>query len=258
MKRVKNILLLFPPPPQDSPYYELARSWKVDIYFANLVEIQGLLLSEFREQGISPLDYNTYIFAGKQAIDHFFRLMQEMRLEIPPDSRFLCVGEAIAQHLFQFIPGAMRRRTYAQAQTLADLIPYMRKHPQAKYLYVGGGVAPLQFFEEAARYNLSVGTIRVYNVSYVPLPDSLKRKRFSVVGFPSVTSVIAWKRLYPDYRQEGTDILVFGLDTKRMAESEGLQVTDYAPREGIGSFLGLLTEYLRNQATRSRGGVSSE
>ncbi|MCS6895406.1 MAG: uroporphyrinogen-III synthase [Bacteroidia bacterium] len=258
MKRVKNILLLSPPPPQDSPYYELARSWKVEVHFANLVEIQGLSLAEFREQGISPLDYNTYIFAGKQAIDHFFRLMQEMRLEIPSDSRFLCVGEAIAQHLFQFIPGAMRRRTYTQAQTLSEFIPYMRKHAQSKYLYVGGGVAPLQFFEEAARYNLSVATIRVYNVSYVPLPDSLKRKRFAVIGFPSVTSVIAWKRLYPDYRQGSTDILVFGLDTKRMAESEGLRVTDYAPREGVGSLLGLLTEYLRSQSNRNKGTIASE
>ncbi|MDW8014785.1 MAG: uroporphyrinogen-III synthase [Bacteroidia bacterium] len=247
MKRSKNILILMPPPPADSPYYELARSWKVEIHFANPIEIQGLTLAEFREQGISPLDYNTYIFAGKQAIDHFFRLMQEMRLEVSPESRFLCVGEAIAQHLFQYITGAMRRRTYAQAQTLSDFIPYMRKHPTAKYLYVGGGVAPLQFFEEAARYNLTLGTIRVYNVLFVPLPESLRQKRFSVVCFPSVTSVLAWKKLYPNYKQGRTDILVFGLDTKRIAESEGLRVSDYAPRQDIGSLLGLLTHYLRTR-----------
>lgn len=257
MKRVRNVLILLPPPPPDSPYYELARLWKVEIHFANIVEIQGLTLAEFREQGISPLDYNSYIFGGKQAIDHFFRLMQEMRLDIPSDSRFLCVGEAIAQHLFQYIPGAMRRRTYAQAQTLSDFIPYMRKHPQAKYLYVGGGVAPLQFFEDAAQYDLTVGTIRVYNVSYVPLPEALRRKRFSVIAFPSVTSVLAWKKLYPAYQQGSVDILTFGLDTKRIAESEGLRVTDYAPREGIGSLLGLLTEYFRFHSPR-KGALSSE
>lgn len=257
MKRVRNVLVLLPPPPPDSPYYELARSWKVDIHFANIVEIQGLALAEFREQGISPLDYNTYIFTGKQAIDHFFRLMQEMRLDIPADSRFLCVGEAIAQHLFQYIPGAMRRRTYAQAQTLGDFIPYMRKHPQAKYLYVGGGVAPLQFFEDAGRYNLTLGTIRVYNVSYLPLPETLRRKRFSVIAFPSVTSVLAWKKLHPAYQQGAVDILTFGLDTRRIAESEGFQVADYAPREGVGSLLGLLTEYFRSRAAR-KGSLTSE
>lgn len=258
MKRVRSILILHAAPPPDSPYYELARSWKVEIYFANPVDIHGLTLPEFREQGVSPLDYNTYIFAGKLAIDHFFRLMQEMRLEVPADSRFLCVGEAVAQHLFQYIPGAMRRRTYAQAQTLLDLIPYMRKHPHSKYLYVGGGIAPLQFFEEAARHNLSVATIRVYNVSYVPLPPNFRRKRFSVICFPSVTSVLAWRKLYPNYKQNATDILVFGLDTKRMAESEGFQVTDYAPRDGIGSLLGLLTVYLRERGSQKNVVISGE
>lgn len=258
MKRVRNILVLLPPPPPDSPYYDLARSWKVEIHFANLVEIQGLTLPEFREQGTSPLDYNAYIFTAKQAIDHFFRLMQEMRLEVPADSRFLCVGEAIAQHLFQYISGAMRRRTYSQAQTLNDLIPYMKKHPQAKYLYVGGGVAPLQFFEEAARHNLSVATIRVYNVSYTPLPASLRRKKFSVIAFPSVTSVLAWKKLYPTYQQGDTAILTFGLDTKRIAENEGFQIYDYAPREGVGSLLGLLTQYLRAHMGHTKSSSSSE
>lgn len=251
MKRIRNIFIALPPQPADSPYYELARYWKVELFFANLVEIQGLSLAEFREQQISPLDYNAYIFSGKQAVDHFFRLMQEMRLELPADSRFLCVGEAVAEHLFQHIPGALRRRTYAQARTLEELIPYMRKHPGIRYLYVGGGVAPLRFFEEVEAYRLSVSVLRVYQIRYVPLPETMRRKRFSVLCFPSVTSVMAWKKLYPSYEQRDTAILVFGRDTVRQAESEGLQVTDYAPRGEMNSLLGLLSNFLRTHLGRS-------
>ncbi|MCX7605683.1 MAG: uroporphyrinogen-III synthase [Bacteroidia bacterium] len=250
MKRVRNIFIALPPQPPDSPYYDLARSRKVEIFFANLVETQGMSLAEFREQGISPLDYNAYIFAGKQAVDHFFRLMQEMRLDIPADSRFLCVGEAVAQHLFQYIPGALRRRTYAQARTLDDLVPYMRKHAQSRYLYVGGGVAPLQFFAEAGKFQIPVATVRVYHVRYLPLPEALRRKRFSVLCFPSVTSVLAWKHLHPTYQQGDTAILVFGQDTLRIAEAEGFRVTDYAPRGEITSLLGLLSHFLRTQGNR--------
>lgn len=251
MKRIRNVLIALPPQPADSPYYELARFWKVELFFANLVEIQGLSLTEFREQQISPLDYNAYLFSGKQAVDHFFRLMQEMRLEIPADSRFLCVGEAVAEHLFHYISGAMRRRTYAQARTLEELIPYMRKHPTLRYLYVGGGVAPLRFFEEAGAHRLSVSVLRVYQVRYVPLPETMRRRRFSVLCFPSVTSVMAWKKLYPTYEQGDTAILVFGRDTARQAESEGLRVTDYAPRGEINSLLGLLSHFLRTNLGRS-------
>ncbi|MCS7162510.1 MAG: uroporphyrinogen-III synthase [Bacteroidia bacterium] len=252
MRRVRNILITLPPPPSDSPYYELARVWKVQIYFANIVEIQGMTLAEFREQNISPLDYEAFIFSGKQAIDHFFRLMQEMRLELPKESRFLCVGEAVAQHLYNYIPGVLRRRTYAQAHSLTELIPYMRKHAQYRYLYVGGGIAPLQFFEEAARYHLSVATVRVYNVKYLPLPEALRRKKFSVICFPSVASVLAWKALYPNYKQGDTAVLVFGSDTLRVAENAGIRVLDYAPREHIASLLSLISHFLQQQAQRAR------
>lgn len=251
MKRIRNIFIALPPQPPDSPYYDLGRFWKVELFFANLIEIQGFSLPEFREQGISPLDYNAYIFSGKQAIDHFFRLMQEMRLDLPGDSRFLCVGEAVAEHLFQYIPGALRRRTYSQARTLEELIPYMRKHMNSRYLYVGGGVAPLQFFTEVEASRLSVAVLRVYQVRYVPLPETMRRKRFSVLCFPSVSSVIAWKKLYPTYQQGDTAVLVLGRDTARQAESEGLQVTDYAPRGEISSLLGLLSHFLRKTLGRS-------
>jgi hypothetical protein len=54
MKRIRSIFVATAPPPPDSPYYELARQWKVEIVFANLIETQGYTLSEFREQGLSP------------------------------------------------------------------------------------------------------------------------------------------------------------------------------------------------------------
>lgn len=258
MKKVRSIFIALPPQSPDSPYYELARAWKVELYFASLVETQGMTLAEFREQGISPLDYNAFIFAGRQAVEHFFRLIREMRLEVSPESRFLCIGEAVAQHLFQYIPGSMRRRTYAQARSLDDLVPYMRKHIGLRYLYVGGGVAPLQFFEQAAQHRLQVSSVRVYHVRYLPLPEPLRRKRFSVLCFPSVTSVMAWKHLYPRYQQGQTAVLVFGQDTLRIAQAEGIQVTDYAPRGEVASLFGLLGQYLRMQlepsSSRPKGG----
>lgn len=256
MKKVRRILIALPPPPSDSPYYELARTWKVELHFANLVDIQPMSLAEFREQDISPLDFNAFIFSGKQAVDNFFRLMREMRLDIPADSRFLCTGEALAQHLYQYIPGAMRRRTYAQARSLNDLIPYMRKHAQNKYLYVGGGIVPPSFLEEATRYHLSVRVLRVYHLRYIPLPLELKRKRFFALCFPTVSSILAWKTLYPTYVQRDTAILVYGHDTRRIAEEEGFRVTDYAPKSGIDSLFALLGHFLKTYHESRRSSLT--
>ncbi len=247
MKRIRSIFIATAPPPADSPYYELARTWKVDIVFANLIETQGYTLPEFREQGLSPLDFQGFIFSSKQAVDHFFRLMSEMRLELPPESRFLCTGEVVGQQVYQHVQGAMRRRIYAQASSLLGLIPYMRKYPDLKYLYVGGGAAPLQFFEDVQRYKLSVATVKVYHVHYVTLSPALKRRRFSVLCFPTPTSVMGWFHNHPRFQQRNTLILVYGEDTQRVAESYGLKIHDYAPRPEAPSLLALLRHLLRSQ-----------
>jgi uroporphyrinogen-III synthase len=247
MKRIRSIFVATAPPPPDSPYYELARQWKVEIVFANLIETQGYTLSEFREQGLSPLDFKGFIFSSKQAVDHFFRLMAEMRLELPAESRFLCTGEIVGQQVYQYVQGPMRRRIYAQATSLLGLIPYMRKYPDIKYLYVGGGAAPLQFFEEAQRYKLDLSTVKVYHVHYVALPPALKRRRFSVLCFPTPTSVMGWFYNHPKFQQKGTLVLVYGEDTQRVAEGYGLKIHDYAPRAEVPSLLALLRHLLRSQ-----------
>jgi len=247
MKRIRSIFVATTAPPADSPYYELARTWKVEIVFANLIEIQGYTLPEFREQGLSPLDFQGFIFSSKQAVDHFFRLMAEMRLELPPESRFLCTGEIVGQQVYQYVQGGMRRRIYSQANSLLGLIPYMRKYPDLKYLYVGGGAAPLQFFEEAQRYKLNLSTVKVYHVHYITLPPALKRRRFSVLCFPTPTSVMGWFHNHPKFQQKDTLVLVYGEDTQRIAESYGIKIHDYAPRPEAPSLLALLRNLLRTQ-----------
>ncbi len=247
MKRVRSIFVATASPPADSPYYELARTWKVELVFANLIEIQGYTLPEFREQGLSPLDFQGFIFSSKQAVDHFFRLMAEMRLELPPESRFLCTGEIVGQQVYQYVQGGMRRRIYSQANSLLGLIPYMRKYPDLKYLYVGGGAAPLQFFEEAQRCKLNLSTVKVYHIQYISLPPALKRRRFSVLCFPTPTSVMGWFHNHPKFQQKDTLVLVYGEDTQRIAESYGLKIHDYAPKPEVPSLLALLRNLLRTQ-----------
>jgi len=248
MKRIRSIFIATTPPASDSPYYELARNWKVTLVFANLIETQGYSLAEFREQGLSPLDYSGFIFSSRQAVDHFFRLMTEMRLELSGESRFLCTGEVVGQQVYQYVQGPLRRRIYAQANSLMGLIPYMRKNPLLRYLYVGGGAAPLQFFEEAQRFQLEIATVKVYHVHYVALPAEIKRRRFSVLCFPTPTSVKGWFHNHPKFQQKDTLVLVYGEDTQRVAEAHGLLIHDYAPRPDIPSLLALLRHVLRLQS----------
>ena len=76
---VKSILISQPSPTdQNSPYFRLAKKWNIKIDFRKFIQVEGVNLNEFRKQGLNPLDFTGIIFTSKVAVDHFFRLINEI------------------------------------------------------------------------------------------------------------------------------------------------------------------------------------
>ena len=104
IKPVKSILISQPPPSdENSPYFRLAEKWGIKIDFRKFIQVEGESLNEFRKQGINPLDFTAIIFTSKVAVDHFFRLINEMRIEMPPETKYFCVSEATSKYLQKYI-----------------------------------------------------------------------------------------------------------------------------------------------------------
>ena len=97
MLKIKKILVSQPKPTSDkSPYFDIATKYNVQIDFKPFIKVEGLNLQEFRSQRIEVLDYTAVIFTARTAIDHFFRLCDEMRITIPETMKYFCVSEKIA------------------------------------------------------------------------------------------------------------------------------------------------------------------
>ena len=89
-----------PKPTSDkSPYYDLASKHGVEIVFRPFIKVEGLTAKEFRQQKVSISDHTAVIFTAKTAIDHFFRLCEEMRITIPVTMKYFCTSETIANYL---------------------------------------------------------------------------------------------------------------------------------------------------------------
>ena len=79
---IKRILVSQPQPTSEkSPYFDIAKNYDVEIVFRPFIKVEGLTSKEFRQQKISILDYTAVIFTARTAIDHYFRLCEEMRIE---------------------------------------------------------------------------------------------------------------------------------------------------------------------------------
>ena len=81
---IKKILVSQPKPSSDkSPYYDIAKESDVELVFRPFIKVEGLTAKEFRQQKINILDHSAVVFTSRHAIDHFFRLAKEMRVNIP-------------------------------------------------------------------------------------------------------------------------------------------------------------------------------
>ena len=75
--KVKSILISQPQPENDkSPYYRLAKKFKIKIDFRPFIHIDGIPAKDFRKAKVNINDFSAVIFTSRNAIDHFFRICE--------------------------------------------------------------------------------------------------------------------------------------------------------------------------------------
>ena len=120
--KIKKILVSQPKPSSEkSPYYDIAEKYGINIVFRPFIKVEGLTSKEFRQQKISIPEYTAVIFTARTAIDHFFRLCEELRVTIPETMKYFCTTEAIALYLQKYIIYRKRKIFFGNSGKLDDL-----------------------------------------------------------------------------------------------------------------------------------------
>ena len=134
MKKIKKILVSQPEPQsKNNAYAELANKHKIKIKFHPLIEIKGLNVRDIRLQKINVNHFSAIIFTSRVAIDHFFRICEEMRFTVPNTMKYFCVSEAISFYLQKYT-AYRKRKIYVGGKKFEDLIELIEKHNTEKFL----------------------------------------------------------------------------------------------------------------------------
>ena len=136
--KIKKILVSLPKPSSDkSPYFDIAQKYNVEMVFRPFIKVEGLTSKEFRQAKISIPDFTAVIFTARTAIDHYFRLCEEMRINIPDTMKYFCTSEAIALYLQKYIIYRKRKIFFGTSGKLddPDLLKALNKHIKEKFLF---------------------------------------------------------------------------------------------------------------------------
>ena len=102
--KVKSILVSQPKPSaENSPYHKLSEKFDVTVDFHPFIHIEPVSVKDFRKQKVDILSHTAIIFTSRNAVDHFFNLCKEMRIEMPSDMKYFCISDQTANYLQKYI-----------------------------------------------------------------------------------------------------------------------------------------------------------
>jgi uroporphyrinogen-III synthase len=132
--KVKTILVSQPAPKTEtSPYFDLSDKQKVKIDFRSFIHVEGISVKEVRAEKIDLKDFTAIILTSRNAVDHFFRIAEEMRFKVPDSMKYFCQSEAVAYYLQKYVV-YRKRKIYVGNRAFTDLTKLIKKHKTEKFL----------------------------------------------------------------------------------------------------------------------------
>ncbi|MBD5297451.1 MAG: uroporphyrinogen-III synthase [Bacteroides sp.] len=241
--KVKKILVSQPKPSSDkSPYFEIAEKHGVEIEFRPFIKVEGLTAKEFRQSKITITDFTAIIFTARTAIDHFFRLCDEMRVSIPDTMKYFCTTESIALYLQKYIVYRKRKIFHGTTGKLDGLLPALVKHNKEKYLYVVSDVHKDDTSMLDDNHINYTKAVMYRTVSNDFGPD--EKFDYDMLLFFSPSGIASLLKNFPDFEQGEICIGVFGATTAKAVTDAGLRLDMEAPSVKAPSMTAALDLFL--------------
>ncbi|MBQ2839182.1 MAG: uroporphyrinogen-III synthase [Muribaculaceae bacterium] len=245
--KVKKVLVSQPKPSSEkSPYFEIAEKYGVEIEFRPFIKVEGLTAKEFRQSKISISDYTAVIFTARTAIDHFFRLCEEMRISIPDTMKYFCTTESIALYLQKYIIYRKRKIFHGQTGKLDDLLPFLMKHNKEKFLYAISSVHKAEDLNILDKNNINYTKAVMYRtVSNDFGPD--EKFDYDMLLFFSPSGIDSLLKNFPEFKQDKIKIGCFGATTAKAVRDAGFRLDIEAPTVKAPSMTAALDMYLKKE-----------
>ena len=244
--KVNKILVSQPKPSSDkSPYFDIAARYGVEVVFRPFIKVEGLSAREFRQQKINISDFTAIIFTARTAIDHFFRLCEEMRVSIPDTMKYFCTTESIALYLQKYIVYRKRKIFHGNTGKLDDLIPSLTKHNKENYLYIVSDVhketVNAEMLDKAKIRYTKAAMYRTVSNDFTPE----EAFDYDMLLFFSPAGIDSLLKNFPDFNQGDIRIGCFGASTAKAVADAGLRLDIEAPSPKAPSITAALDLYLK-------------
>ena len=234
------------PKPQGtkSPYFDLADKYNIKIDFRSFIHVEGVDVQEFRLQKINLNEHTAVILTSKTAVDHYFRIAEEMRFSVPDSMKYFCISEAIAFYLQKYV-AYRKRKIFHGRQTIVDLVDTLKKHKKEQFLLPCTDILRdnIPTTLEANKINYSKAVL--YKTVASDLSD-LENVIYDMLVFYSPGGIESLLKNFPEFKQKKTLIAAFGPTTANAIVKNKLRLDLHAPQPNAPSMTGAIENFVKN------------
>ena len=227
-----------------SPYFDLAEKYKLKIDFRPFIQVDAIPAQEFRQSRINLLEHSAVIFTSRNAVDHFFRMAQEMRVNVPETMKYFCVSESTAYYLQKYVVYRKRKIFHGQ-QKFEDLLDVLKKHKQEKFLFPCSDIHDDRVTEKLEALNVKFNKAILYRTVAADLSD-LENVYYDMLVFFSPSGIESLFKNFPDFKQNDTKIAAFGPTTEKAVLDHGLRLDVFAPQPKAPSMSMAIEQFINS------------
>jgi len=249
--KVRNILVSQPKPVENekNPYLDLAKKHNMGVTFRQFIKVEGLTSQEFRAQRIDILEHGAVILTSKLAVDHYFRICNEMRVTVPESMKYFCINEQTAYYLQKYIQYRKRKIFFGHG-TIIDLVDVIRKNKDEKFLLPASDANKEQIMDFLDEVKITYTKGVFYKTVSADLSDMKSLADFDILVFFTPVGIKSLKQNFPNFKQGNTRIAAFGHATATMVRNLGFRLDLFAPNPQNPSMTGALDTYIKEANKR--------
>ncbi len=237
--------------PERSPYFDLEHKYGLQIDWRPFIQVEGLTSKEFRKQRTYIEEYTAIIFTSRHAIDHFFRIAEEMRITMSEDMRYFCISEAVANYLQKFI-NYRKRKVFVGTKGVTEFKPVLRKaRAKDKFLLPCSNLGSQELTTFLTEEKFEYTEALMYRTVSSDLSD-LTEVFYDMLVFFSPLGVTSLLENFPQWEQKETRLAIFGKSTAAAASEAGLHINVPAPAPDAPSMPMAIEKYLELSNKKKR------
>jgi uroporphyrinogen-III synthase len=251
--KISSVLITLPKPDSEkSPYFDLAKKYSLQLDFFPFIRIEGMPGKDFKKQKVDIAEHTAIIFTSRNAVEHFFRICDEIKVKISQDMKYFCISEAVALYLQKFILYRKRKVFFSPDGTTEGLLEVIAKHKhQEKYILPTADNGKTDINKFLSTQNIPFSEATLYRTVSNDISELMEAK-YDVIAFFSPLSLGTLFEYFPDFQQNGTRLGAFGPSTAKAVEDAGLTLNVSAPAPGAPSMVAALDKFIEENHRKKK------